>query len=176
MRYSGWVLLVVVAGCSGGNKPPDQPKQGANATSAQPVPGKSNEQFAITLKVSTGAESQTAAWSDREGRNERPLLTAKAPDGLTVKWVVTNETKDKTISDVTVHCFLAAQDKVGQTEPVPLEEGVINESALTMDFEPGAVSSADLSVQVPPGLYQLCVETIGTKATHRAIMDLQIQP
>jgi hypothetical protein len=116
--------------------------------------------FTIRLEARTGDQEQ-AAESHSQASAARPVLTGKAKRSLRVQWSVASADKATTVPDVTVHCFLAREGAIGQQALPDLKNVVEFESALSMDFAPGAQSSAEIVLPAPaPGNYLLRVETI----------------
>ena len=118
------------------------------------------EDFSVGLQARSQAQQQVARSADAS--KARPVLAAKAGENLRVQWTVMNAEKGPAVPDVTVHVFLERESAAGQIEPPKPGAQAAYESALIMDFEPGAKSSGDLLVQAPgSGIYLLRVETIG---------------
>ena len=137
--------------------------------------GAPSEDFSIRIQARCGSQEQTAT-----GQTDRPVLTAKAGAPIRVQWAVVSGNKPGVIHDVTLHCFLAREQVLGQRESPKLGPDASYESALTMDFEPKARGSADFTLQAPAaGMYLLRVETIGAAKEHghehSAAMDVKVQ-
>jgi hypothetical protein len=127
-----------------------------------------NKKFAINLEVHVRGQQQSA--SNGPG-SARPKVTARVGDALQVKWSAANLDTAAAIPDVTLHVSLDRE---------PKSPNAIYESALVVDFDPGARSTAELLIQAPAsGSYVLRVETIGarnkTGEEYAAAMDVVVQ-
>jgi hypothetical protein len=121
--------------------------------------------FAIGLEARAG-EARRAARAEMLApgvkTKGRPVLRIKAGQRVMVQWTLTNRDGKATYKDVLVHCFVVREDQVGQQQVPKLTEGVVVESALTMDFRPGDRSRGQFSCTIDqPGAYLLRLETIG---------------
>ncbi len=136
------------------------------------------QEFTVELQASSRSQRQTARSSQAAGA--RPVLPAGAGEAIRVQWFASNAEKGPAISDVTLHVFLEKENAIGQAAvPKPSAQAPY-ESALVMDFEPGARSTGDFSLQAPEaGNYLLRVETIGASKKlgreYFAAMDVKIQ-
>jgi hypothetical protein len=106
----------------------------------------------------------------------RPVCTVKPHENFVVSWKATNTGKRETFKDVMIHCVVVAEKEPGQTTMPPLKDPV-QESALTMDFKPGATAAGKFSLTIAePGAYLLRVEAremLGTHGhDHYAALDL----
>ena len=138
-----------------------------------------SDHFEMTLKAQA-ADRVAQSHSTATLGTARPVLTVKGASILKVHWSVASMTNTGNIPDVTIHFFLARQEKIGQRELPKIGADVTAEGALIMDFEPQAKSSAELSLQVPePGNYLLRVETIGTLKRlgheHFVALDVKVE-
>ena len=69
------------------------------------------------------------------------------------------------VEDVTVHFFAVKEENAGQRAVPKLTEGVIAESACTLDFHPADKNEGELTFTIDqPGCYLFRVETIGATA------------
>jgi hypothetical protein len=125
------------------------------------------EPFAIDLEVRSGKASKTAhvesaAPALGEEPKARDLLEVKAGDRITVKWKMSSTDSKAKVEDVTVHFFAVKEEKAGQPKVPKLDESVVAETALTMDFGPEDKNESELSFTIDePGVYLVRVETIG---------------
>ena len=127
-----------------------------------------DEAFSIDLTVSAGKASKTV-----HGESAAPLtrpknretVEAKAGERVTVKWKFVNTDQKTTIKDVTIHFYAVIAENAAQAAIKKLDQGVIAESALNMDFGPKEANEGELHFAIDrPGLYLLRVETIGAVA------------
>ncbi len=138
----------------------------------------SAQEFTVELQASSRSQTQTARNS--QAAPTRPVLPTGAGEPIRVHWLASNAEKGPAISDVTLHVFLEKENAIGQAAvPKPSAQAPY-ESALVMDFEPGARSTGDFSLQAPEaGNYLLRVETIGASKKlgreYFAAMDVKIQ-
>lgn len=147
---------------------------------APPAPARA-EHAKVTLEVESGAKKETAHVDQTppdSGKNPRPVLKVKAGDTIKIQWTLTNIYPHKTLPDVTVHSFVAKQEKVGQKELPSLEGDVELETAYRMDFKPGGKSAARAKLKIDtPGVYLVRVETRDTQSDHEhfAAIDLVVE-
>lgn len=119
--------------------------------------------FDLSLQVSDAGHKQSTASAAEKAASStlvnRPKMEAPANALLTAHWTVKCTSKDP-LTDVLVHFYVVRIDKPGQAPP-PLEpRSVVIESALTMDFEAGKTSSAELQFRPDgPGIFLVRVET-----------------
>jgi hypothetical protein len=138
------------------------------------------EHAKINLDVSSPAGQQTAFVDQTPpewGKNPRPVLKAKVGDPIRIQWVLTNVYPHKTLENVVVHFFIAAEKKVGQKELPELRGDVVLETAFDMDFKPGSKAGQRNTVRIDtPGVYLVRLETKNTKSDHEhfAAIDLVI--
>jgi hypothetical protein len=147
-------------------------------------PGPSLAEHAkISLDVSSSGE-QVTAFVDQtppeHGKNPRPVLKVKAGKPIKIQWVFTNTYPNKTIENVVVHFYIAREEKVGQhaTPDLSVEDNVVFESAIEMDFKPGAKAGARNTLKVDkPGTYLVRVESRQTNSDHEhfAAVDLVVE-
>jgi len=136
------------------------------------------EDFSVELRARSQAQQQAVKSADNP--KTRPVLSARTGENLRLQWTAANAEKGPALYDVTMHVFLEKENAIAQSDPPKPGAQAPYESALIMDFEPGAKSSGDLLVQAPgPGVYLLRVETIGAskKLGHEcfAAMDVRVQ-
>src|SRR5207302_9941534 len=92
----------------------------------------------------------------------RAILQATAGEPITVTWTLRSLDAKTTVPDVLVHFFVARENATGQRELPKLDEKVVVESALTMDFKPNDRAKGNVTFAVAtPGSYLLRLETIG---------------
>jgi hypothetical protein len=120
--------------------------------------------FDATLDLSDGSTSQTAhsgAATTGDPLTHRAALTGSANATYTMKWKVVRSAKDEA-KDVLVHAYVVKMDKQGQAPPALEPSAVVIESAISMDFPPGEVSSATQPFHVDgPGVYLIRIEAGG---------------
>jgi hypothetical protein len=130
-------------------------------------PTRANE-FTIDLTADAAKKSETAhAEAAVIGLKPKPraVLEVKAGDRVKVRWTLTNADAKATVKDVLVHCVVVKEEQAGQAAVPALDKGVAAETALTMDFNPGARAQGELNVVLEkPGAYLLRLETIGAAA------------
>jgi hypothetical protein len=139
--------------------------------------------IAIELVARVGTRQWTArspaATAQRPTQLPRPVLTAKSGAAMHVHWSIVNQDKTGRFTNVTVHCVLQKQARVGQPELPRPDPNPVYESALLIDLSPQARSAADFVIEVPePGIYLLRVETIGAgkQQGHEsaALLDIRV--
>jgi hypothetical protein len=139
------------------------------------------EHAKINLDVSAPGSKQTAFVDQTPpewGKNPRPVLRAKVGDPIRIQWVLTNVYPHKTLENVVVHFFIAAEKKVGQKDLPDLSGDVVLETAFDMDFKPGTKAGQRNTVRIDtPGVYLVRVESRHTKSDHEhfAAIDLVIE-
>ena len=83
--------------------------------------------------------------------------------------MLTNIYPHKTLENVVVHFYVAREAKAGQ-KAIPdlgIEENVVLESAIEMDFKPGAKAGARMTLRAPkPGNYLIRIESRQTQSDH----------
>jgi hypothetical protein len=140
--------------------------------------------FAIDLEVKAPKGNQTAhAQIAALGEKPKPraALEVKAGDKITVKWTLRSTAAKETAKDVLVHFYAVKINKLGEPPPSKLDEDVVTETALTMDFKPKDKTEGELRLQIDkPGFYLLRLETIGAAVgleghEHFAALDLIVQ-
>ena len=148
--------------------------------------------FAIDLEVKTPKGNQTvhaqiSALGQKpipalgEKPKPRAALEVKAGDKITVKWTLRSTAAKETAKDVLVHFYAVKINKLGEPPPSKLDEDVVTETALTMDFKPKDKTEGELRLQIDkPGFYLLRLETIGAAVgleghEHFAALDLIVQ-
>ena len=142
--------------------------------------GAENPPFVIELAARVDAQQRTASGQTAatgETKATSAMLTAKSKATLHVRWSIENQDETRTFADVTIHCVLEKEGRIGQGETAQ-PSGMVYESALLMDFAPRAMSTAEFAIEVPePGRYLLRVETIGVakQGDHEyfAVLDLK---
>ena len=123
--------------------------------------------FTIDLKAQAGKASQTAhaeTLTRKLGTKPKPrgVLEVKAGERVTVRWTLGQGNPKDTAKDILVHFFVVKEAKAGQQAVPKLDQGVVVESALTMDFQPSDKTEGELTfVIAKPGPYLLRLETIG---------------
>ena len=139
------------------------------------------EHAKINLDVA-GPKEQKTAYVDQTppdwGKNPRPVVHAKANEPIKVQWMFTNAYPHKTLENVVLHFYVARQRTVGQKETPDLREDVVQESALEMDFKPGAKAGQRNTLRIDtPGVYLVRVESrqTGSDHEHFAAVDLVIE-
>jgi hypothetical protein len=140
--------------------------------------------FTIDLKVQTPQTSKTAQ-ADLAAIGVKPktrdVLVVKSGVPITVKWTLKHTDSKVQAKNILVHFFVAPEEKIGQLFAPKLDNKVVAESALTMDFEPGDQTEGTLVFSIPrPGAYLLRLETIGASVgpdghEHFAALDLDAQ-
>jgi hypothetical protein len=141
------------------------------------------EHAKINLDVTVGTE-QVTAFVDQtppdHGKNPRPVIKAKEGEEVKIVAMFTNTYPNKTIENVVIHFYVARQDKVGQkaTPDLTVEENVILETAMEMDFKPGAKAGSRTKLHAPkPGVYLIRIESRQTNSDHEhfAAVDLVVE-
>ena len=127
-----------------------------------------DEAFAIDLTIGAGKSSKTVhgeSAAPLAKPKNRQILEVKPGERVTVKWKFVNTDQKTTIKDVTIHFYAVKAENAAQTAIKKLDQGVIAESALNMDFGPKELNEGELHFAIDrPGLYLLRVETIGAVA------------
>jgi hypothetical protein len=115
-------------------------------------------EFTISLRVQAGGREQIAGSGQPAGA--LPVFTAKVKEVVLVQWSAVNLVSGATLSDVTLHVFMdRGATRFGASEPGP---NALYESAVVLDFEPGAKSSGEFRIPMPEsGSYLVRAETIG---------------
>jgi hypothetical protein len=141
------------------------------------------EHAKITLDVTAKGET-TTAYVDQtppeHGKNPRPIVKVKAGDSINIQYIFTNTYPNKTLENVVVHFYVAKEDKVGQ-KPTPdlgNEANVVMESAIEMDFKPGAKAGARTTLKIDkPGAYLIRIESRQTNSDHEhfSAIDLIVE-
>ncbi|MFO0956809.1 MAG: hypothetical protein U0800_04995 [Isosphaeraceae bacterium] len=140
------------------------------------------EHAKITLDVSAPGGKETAFVDQTPpayGKNPRPVVHARAGERVKFQWTFTNAYPHKTLTNVVMHFFVAAEAKVGQKELPDLEDDVVVETAFDMDFKPGAKAGGRQTLAIDkPGAYLVRVESrqTGSDHEHFAAIDLVIEP
>jgi len=121
-------------------------------------PGAAIGEFTIDLKVQAGALERTAASGTPAAAGT--VFPAKLKEVLSVQWTAVNGTPRAILSDVTLHIFMDRMSPSADTsKPGP---AALYESAVILDFEPGAKSIGEFRMRMPePGTYLVRAETIG---------------
>jgi hypothetical protein len=141
------------------------------------------EHAKISLDVTSSGE-QVTAFVDQtppeHGKNPRPVLKVKAGKPIKIQWMLTNVYPHKTLENVVVHFYVARQEKAGQkpTPDLSVEDNVVLESAIEMDFKPGAKAGARNTLKIDkPGSYLVRIETKQTNSDHEhfAAVDLVVE-
>jgi hypothetical protein len=141
------------------------------------------EHAKVSLDVSSSGE-QVTAFVDQtppeHGKNPRPILKVKAGKPIKIQWMFTNLYPHKTLENVVVHFYIAKEKKVGQagTPDLSVEDDVVFESAIEMDFKPGAKAGARNSLKIDkPGAYLVRIESRQTNSDHEhfAAVDLVVE-
>jgi hypothetical protein len=139
--------------------------------------------FELTLEVKAGAARQEVrrAAPDLPGLlPRRPTFRISAGEEVTLKWnVLALPRNPNPFPDVTIHSYVAREKEAGQDRPPALDAATVLESALLMDFEPGAAAQGAFKVRLDePGNYLVQVETLGVFNTeaheHSAQIDLKV--
>jgi len=141
------------------------------------------EHAKMSLDVTTSA-GQVTAFVDQtppeHGKNPRPTLKARAGEAVKIQWMMTNVYPHKTLENVVVHFYVAREGTAGQ-KAVPdlgIEANVVLESAIEMDFKPGAKAGARTTIRVDkPGTYLIRIESRQTQSDHEhfAAVDLIVE-
>lgn len=141
------------------------------------------EHAKISLDVASGGD-QVTAFVDQtppeHGKNPRPVLKVKAGSPIKVQWMLKNVYPHKTLEGVVVHYYVARQKEPGQaaTPDLSVEANVVRESAIEMDFKPGAKAGARETLKIDePGAYLVRIETRQTNSDHEhfAAVDLVVE-
>lgn len=123
--------------------------------------------FTIDLKAQAGKANQTAhaeTLARRPGTKPKPrgVLEVKAGERVTIRWALRHADPKDTAKDILVHFFVVKEAKAGQPAVPKLDQGVVVDSALTMDFRPSDKTEGELTLMIAePGPYLLRLETIG---------------
>ena len=149
---------------------------------ANPGPTRA-EHAKINLDVTTSA-GQVTAFVDQtppdHGKNPRPTLRARPGEPVKIQWMMTNVYPHKTLENVVVHFYVAREGTAGQkaAPDLAIEANVVLESAIEMDFKPGAKAGARLTLRVDkPGNYLVRIESRQTQSDHEhfAAVDLVVE-
>jgi hypothetical protein len=111
----------------------------------------------------------------------RAVLDVKAGGRVTVTWTLRNADPKATFKDVLVHFFAVREKEIGQAAVPRLDQGVVVESALTVDLNPKDRTQGEINFVVEkPGFYLLCLETIGAAVVrgapeYSAALDLRVK-
>jgi hypothetical protein len=139
------------------------------------------EHAKISLDVA-GPRDQKTAHVDQTppdwGKNPRPVVHARAGDTIRIQWMFTNVYPHKTLENVVIHFYIAREAKAGQKETPDLGADVVQESALELDFKPGAKTGQRNTLKIDaPGAYLVRVESrqTGSDHEHFAAVDLVIE-
>ncbi len=141
------------------------------------------EHAKINLDVTTSA-GQVTAFVDQtppdHGKNPRPTLRARPGEPVKIQWMMTNVYPHKTLENVVVHFYVAREGTAGQkaAPDLAIEANVVLESAIEMDFKPGAKAGARLTLRVDkPGNYLVRIESRQTQSDHEhfAAVDLVVE-
>jgi hypothetical protein len=135
-------------------------------------PGAAIGDFTLNLKVQAGRREQTVA----SGKPNIPLpvFPAKVMDVVSVQWSAVNGVRNLTLSDVTLHVFM---DRASGSANVKPSAKALYESAVIVDFEPGAKSIGEFRMPMPEaGKYLVRVETIGAakKVGREVVAEMQV--
>ena len=117
------------------------------------------EDFATTLVVSDGVARQEAATQPAKvATARRTVMECKAGVVVTAGWKLVSTAKAP-IKDVLVHFYVVKIDRLGQPPPPLDPRQVIVESALTMDFDVGSTTHANLDFRPDhEGIYLVRIE------------------
>jgi len=112
--------------------------------------------FAIDLSARSGSIQQSA----RSGPSvSQPVLAVHAGEMLVAQWSAANPQSGTALRDITLHVFMDLESPTGVAKPTA---NAVYESAVILDFEPGAKGTGNFHMPAPgPGKYLLRVETIG---------------
>ncbi len=142
------------------------------------------EHARINLDVTTSA-GQVTAFVDQtppeHGKNPRPTIKAKAGEAVKIQYMMINVYPNKTLDNVVVHFYVGREGTAGQkaTPDLGIEANVVHESAIEMDFKPGAKAGARTTLRVArPGTYLIRIESRQTNSDHEhfAAVDLIVEP
>jgi len=117
------------------------------------------DDFVPTLTLTNGVQSQEAVTQPaKPAAASRSTMEGKSGVLVTARWKVLSAAT-RPIKDVLVHFYVVRIARVGQAPP-PLEpSGVLVESALTMDFDPGSTSQANINFRPErEGIYLIRIE------------------
>ena len=136
-------------------------------------PGAAIGEFAINLKVQAGRREQTVVSGKPD--STRPAFPAKVMEVVSAQWSAVNGAPGVALSDVTLHVFMdRASTSVDVPRPGPK---ALYESAVIVDFEPGAKSIGEFRMPMPEsGKYLVRVETIGAakKLGREVVAEMQV--
>jgi hypothetical protein len=126
--------------------------------------------FEMSLQVKSAKQRANVKYTEEQPSpktpHPRPVFTAQSNESLLVSWTATNKAKQATFKDVMIHCLVVAEKEPGQVE-LPSPKDALQESALTMDFKPGASATGEFSIKFDePGTYLIRVETRNMLAEH----------
>jgi hypothetical protein len=95
-------------------------------------------------------------------------------DVVSVQWSAVNGVRNLTLSDVTLHVFM---DRASGSANVKPSAKALYESAVIVDFEPGAKSIGEFRMPMPEaGKYLVRVETIGAakKVGREVVAEMRV--
>jgi hypothetical protein len=142
------------------------------------------DHFAIDLTVTADKHAKTAhAETAGLGVTAKPRAILELPAGkpIVATWSFTCTDKKESFKDVVIHFFVVKEEKAGQAAVPKLDQGVVAENAMTMDFKPKDKARGGLNFQIDkPGTYLLRVETLGASVgteghEHFAALDLVVK-
>ena len=139
------------------------------------------EHAKISLDVTPGKGETVTAFVDQtppeHGKNPRPVVKVKAGQPIKIQWMLTNVYPHKTLENVVVHFYVARQAKAGQdaTPDLGVEANVVLESAIEMDFKPGAKAGARNTLRIDkPGPYLIRIESRQTNSDHEHFAAVEL--
>jgi hypothetical protein len=135
-------------------------------------PGATIEDFTLDLRVQAGRREQRVA-SGRPS-STHTVFPAKVMEVVLVQWSALNGVRDITLPDVTLHVFM---DRASTSTNVRPGAKALYESAVIVDFEPGAKSIGEFRMPMPEsGKYLVRVETIGAakKVGREIVAEMQV--
>ena len=130
--------------------------------------------FTINLLVRAGGRQQSIA-SGQVG--PLPRFAAKVGEILRVQWLAANPETGSTLSDVTLHVFMERGTALLRDVTPKPSANAVYESAVVLDFEPGARSMGEFRLPLSEsGDYLLRVETIGAskKLGHESFAAIEV--
>ena len=123
-------------------------------------PGLDGADIKINLLVRAGGRQQSIASGQPGGA--RPQFAAKVGEILLVQWSAANPETASALSDVTLHVFMERGSALLRQDTPKPSSNAVYESAVVLDFEPGAKSTGEFRLPLAEsGAYLLRVETIG---------------
>ncbi|MBI1367625.1 MAG: hypothetical protein GC162_03110 [Planctomycetes bacterium] len=142
------------------------------------------DEFKAQLDLSAGDARQSGVEADGAKLADplvpRPVLHLKVGQLAAAHWKVSC-ISDQKIPNMLVHFYIAGEDHVGdRTEPDLSKKNVAVESAVSMDFEPGDATSADMPFRIDePGAYRVQIETLDAARQHQhehaSVMDIIVE-